>query len=296
MSMRIASIAAPALALTLLLGAAPALAAGNSRGRPVTPGQSQGKAPLFPVLPDGTPVETSTARAQFTEGTDVAGADTLDWSIDIIGGSMDRFGILRSSSLDVMHGEITRGLGAGFDLSARLETWNRGRVEQGALRQSVEESGYGPTSFTLRERLIHSEDGPSACIGARLELPGAASGPGTHVVQGALFLPVTFSIADDTNLTTMIQGAVVPDVFDTSRDLEGAASLELSHDFAEHVSARCEAVSVWYGEIGRPWLGVVDASVSFDPAAHVGLTLGASGGTSGGARDIGWFGSLNVHP
>ena len=72
--------------------------------------------------------------------------------------------------------------------------------------------------------------------------------------------------------------------------------MELSRDLTDHFSGRIEAVGVWYGETGRPWLGVMDAGLSVDPAPHVGITLGASGGLSGGTTELGWFGRLSVHP
>jgi len=116
------------------------------------------------------------------------------------------------------------------------------------------------------------------------------------VAEAGLFVPISFPLGKQTRLAAMAEGDVIPDAIDAGRHLEGVASLELSGDFTDRLSARCEAVSVWNGESGRPWSGSLNGGVSLDAFSHVGLTLGVSAGTSGGLGDLGCFGRLSVHP
>ena len=248
---------------------------------------------MLPTLPDGTPVEPATDRAETTESAEVLAGGTVDWEVDVVGGSADQLGDVRASSLEVAHAEVRRGFGDGLELDARAESWNQVVIGQGTLR----ESGYGPTTLTLRQRVrADGESGPAVCAGLRVRLPGGANGPDTHVIEGGAFLPVSFPIGKQARLSAMVEGDVVADAFDPARHGEAVSSLELARDFGGRLSARCEAVGVWYGEPGRPWFGTVNAGISFDPLSHVGLTLGASGGLTGGTGDRGWFGRLSVHP
>jgi hypothetical protein len=121
-------------------------------------------------------------------------------------------------------------------------------------------------------------------------------GPGVHVAEGGAFLPVTFPLDPRTRLGTTIEANFVPDALDSGRHLEGVSSLELSRDFADRLSGRVEVVGVWYGEAGRPLLGVVDTGLSVDPVPYVNITLGAAEGLSAGTTELGWFGRLSVHP
>lgn len=73
------------------------------------------------------------------------------------------------------------------------------------------------------------------------------------------------------------------------------ASLALRRDWSDRPSGWVETVSVWSGESRRSWLGVLDGSLSFDPAPHLGLTLGAPGGLGGRTGDVGVFGRVSVH-
>ena len=281
------------VALAVLLGShstAHAAASGHSQGPP-------GHGRLLPLLSDGTPIEPSTYRAESTEDPECLEGGQWDWGVDLVSGSMDRLDGLRSRSLECMNLEARRGLGHGLQIGARAESWSQEQVQQGALAQSVRASGIGPTTLTALQRLSgDGPTGPRVAAGVRLRLPGSSGGPGTSVAEGGVFVPVAFPLGESTRLGTMIDADVVHDALDSGRHLEGVSSLELSHDVAERVSVRVEAVSVWYGETGRPWLGVLDAGFSVEPAPHVGITAGASGGLSGPTTDLGWFGRLSVHP
>jgi hypothetical protein len=287
--------ALPALALAVFaLLCPPTCDAAGRGGRGGPPGGRRG--PVLPTLPDGTPVEPSTYRAETTESAEVLEDGVMDWEVDVVGGSVDRLGGVSASSLDWLHAEVRRGFGDGLEMSARAEAWDQTVVEQGATRQSLPESGYGPTTLTLRERLRAGGSGPAACAGLRVRLPGGANGPGTQVAEGGIFLPVSIPVGRRSRLAAMVEGDLVPDALGTGRHVEGVSSLEFTREFRPRLSARCEAVSVWDAEPGRPWLGSVNAGVSVEPLAHVALTLGASGGTTGGRGAVGCYGRLSVQP
>ena len=282
------------LALALSLPGSAAYGSG-SHGR--GPGSPPSHGPLLPLLPDGTPIEPSTYREETTESVETLDGGRWDWGVDLVGGSMDQVDRLRASSLEWVHFEARRGLGRGLEIGARAESWNQGMVQQGALKQSAQASGLGPTTLTLRQHLIGADASrPSAAAGLRIRLPGSLDGPGTSAMEGGVFFPVAFPLGESARMGMMLEGDVVPDAFDSGRHAEGVSSMELSRDLTDHFSGRIEAVGVWYGENGRPWLGVMDAGLSVDPAPHVGVTLGASGGVSGGTTELGWFGRLSVHP
>ena len=295
-------VATALLAAAMVLAGSPALAAnpagnpGSGHPGPGNPG-SGAHGRLLPLLPDGTPVEPSTWREESTESTEILDGGRWTWELGLIGGSWDRAESLNSSSVEWAHAELRRGLGAGLEFGAAVESWDRGIVREGDLASSVQESGYGPTTLDVRRRLTDAgSSGARACAGVRVRLPGAVDGPGAHVAEGGVFLPVTFPLDAGTNLGTMLEANIVPDALDSGRHVEGVSSLELSHEFTSRLSGRAEVVGVWYGEPGRPLLGVVDTGVSIDPVPHVGLTIGATGGLSGGTAELGWFGRLSVHP
>lgn len=295
-----ARMALCALAVTASVLAGPtARAAGNPTGHGsgtggTGSGGSHGR--LLPRLPDGTPVEPSTDRAEFTESGEILESDHWDWDLSLIGGSVDQLAALHSHSLEAMHAEVRYGAGNGLELDARVEGWNQVAVQQGALRQQVTESGYGPTTLSIRQRLVAGGDSAmSACFGAHLRLSGANDGPGTRATEGGVFVPLSIPLAGSSHLGAMVDGEVVSNALDSGHHLEAATSVEFSHDFGERLSARCEAVSVWYGEAGRPWLGTLNAGFTVDPVPHVGITLGGSVGTRGQTRDVGCYGRLSVH-
>ena len=290
------------VALAIVLASSAAFAANGAGGPPSgTPGSgnpgSGRHGALLPILPDGTPIEPSTWREETTESTELLDEGRWSWEVDLVGVSGDRAGGLNSNAIDWAHAEVRSGLGSGLQLGASIESWERGDVQEGALAQHVIEAGYGSTSLDLRRRLTGTEStGPRACVGVRVRLPGSSEGPGAHVAEGGAFLPVTFPLGASTSLGTTIEANVVSGALDAARHLEGVSSLELSHDFTDRLSARAEVVGVWYGEPGRPALGVVDTGLSADPVPHLGLTLGATAGLSGGTSELGWFGRLSVHP
>ena len=297
-SCRIASLlAAATLVLASLLASRPASAAGRP-GDPVSGNPGSGAhGRLLPLQPNGIPIEPSTWREESTESTEILDEGRWNWEVNLVGGSWDRAEGLDSSTLEWAHAEARRGLGAGMEIGAAVESWDRGEVSEGGLAQSVRESGYGPTTLKLRRQLTAAgSTGPRACAGVRVQLPGSVEGPGAHVAEGGVFLPVTFPLDPSTQLGTTLEANVVSDALDAGRHLEGVSALELSHDFADRLSGRVEVVGVWYGEAGRPLLGVVDTGLSVDPVPHLGLAVGATGGLSGGTAEWGWFGRLSVHP
>jgi len=252
---------------------------------------------LLPLLPNGSPIEPSTWREESTESTEILDEGRWSWEVNLVGGSWDRAQGLNSNALEWAHAEVQRGLGGGLQFGAAVESWNRGEVREGDRAQSVLESGYGPTTLDLRRRLTTAgAPGPRACAGVRVRLPGSVDGPGAHVAEGGAFLPVTFSLSPSTHLGTMLEADVVSDALDSGRHVEGVSSLELAHEFTDRFSGRAEVVGVWYGEAGRSFLSVVDMGIAVDPVPHVGLSLGAAGGSSGGTTELGWFGRPSVHP
>ena len=287
---------------TFVLGVAlvaPVHAAGGpgSGGSPggSNPGRQHGR--LVPVLPDGAPAQPSTDRAECTESAQVLEAGHKDWGIDVVSGSIDRLGPLHSSSLAGLGVEGRWGVGNGFELGVGTESWNRVAVEEGALRQPIEKSGFGATTLSARRSIRAGGDSLiSSCVGVRLRVPGSAEGPGSRSAEGGVFLPVSFPLDDDTRVNAMVEGDVVSNAFDAGRHAEGVTSAEISHDFGDRVSARLEALGVWYGESRRPWLGSVNAGVSIDPFTHFGITLGVAAGHRGETSDLGGFGRLSVHP
>ena len=294
------------LALPVVLVSAPAFAAGHGGGPPAgTPGSGRGsgnpgsghQSALLPILPDGTPIEPGTWREESTESTEILDEGRWDWELNLVGVSSDRADGVDANAIDWAHAAVRRGLGDGLELGASIESWDRGDVQEGASAQHVIEAGYGSTSLDLRRRLTPAEStGPRACVGVRARLPGSPEGPGAHVAEGGAFLPVTLPLGPGTQLGAMLEGNVVPGALDSARHLEGVSSLELSHEFTDRVSGRAEVVGVWYGEAGRPVLGLADTGLSLDPLPHVGLTVGATAGLSGGITELGWFGRLSVHP
>jgi hypothetical protein len=289
--------------LVLEVWGSPAAAAGapsatplRPTGRPGSTGTQRGHGKLLPVLPNGTPVEPSTDRAEFTESAEILKGGEWDWNVDVVGGAVDRFSALQTKAIEWMHAEVRHGIGDGLELSARAESWDQVAVQQGTLGQTLQESGYGPTTLTVRQRLTAGGKARVAsCVGVHVRLAGASDGPGTHVAEGGVFVPMSFPLGEDTHLGTTFEGDVVSDASDTGHHLEGVSSLELSHDVEDRLSLRCEAVSIWYSEAGRPWMGTVDAGLSVDVAPHVGITLGAAAGVRGGTTDLGGFGRLSVH-
>lgn len=290
-----------ALLLALLFPSVPACggpgaSSSHPGGPPATPGSGRGHGKLLPVLPDGTPVEPSTDRAEFTESAEILEDGRWDWNVDVASGAVDRLDVLHTNDLEWMHVEVRHGIGNGLEWSARAESWNRVAVQQGAVRQELEESGLGPTTLTLRQRLTGGADSVlSACVGVHVKLPGAATGPGTRAAEGGVFVPASIPLGDDTHLRATAEGDMVSDALGTGYHLEGVTSLELSRDIGERLSVRCEAVSIWYGETGRPWMGVLDAGLSADPAPHLEITLGAATGIRGSTADLGGFGRVSVH-
>lgn len=301
-----AGLTVATLTLAIALVSSPALAAvhgGPPGGTPGPGGPGSGnagsghKGALLPILPDGTPIEPSTWREESTESTEILDEGRWDWELSLVGVSSDRADGLDSNEIGWAHAEVRRGLGGGLQLRASIESWDRGDVQEGALAQHVIEAGYGSTSLDLRRQLTTTEStGPRACMGVRARFPGSAESPGAHAAEAGAFLPVTFPLGQSTHLGAMVEANVVPDALDAARHLEGVSSLELAHDFTNRLSGRAEVVGVWYGEPGRPVLGVVDTGISVEPLPHVGVTLGATGGMSGGTTELGWFGRLSVHP
>jgi hypothetical protein len=252
---------------------------------------------LLPLLTDGTPIEPSTWREETTESAEILDEGRWSWELNLVGGSWDSAQGMDSNELDWVHAEVQRGLGRGLQAGVTVESWERDVVQQGGLAQSVSEAGFGPTTLDLRQRLTGEDaPGPRACVGVRVRLPGSMEGPGAHVAEGGAFVPVSFPLGPRTNLGTTLEANVVSNALDTGRHVEGVSSLDLAHEFTDRLAAHAEVVGVWYGEAGRPLLGVVDASFSVDPVPHLSLTLGAAGGSSGGTIERGWFGRLSVHP
>jgi hypothetical protein len=296
-------------ALAFALAVPAAFAAGRGGGPPAgtpgsgNPGSGSGKpgngaqAQLLPVLSNGTPVEPSTWREESTESTEILDEGRWSWEVTLVGGSWDRADSLASSTLEWAHAEVRRGLGRGLQVRASFESWDRADVREGALASSVRESGYDPVAIDLRRRLTREgTTGPSACAGSWIRLPGSPDGPNAHVTEGGVFLPVTFPLGSSTHFGTMVEANIVPDALDSGRHWEGVSSVELSQQFVDRLSGRIEAVGVWYGEPGRPMLGVVNAGLTLDPVPHVGITLGAAGGRSGATMELGGYGRLSVHP
>jgi hypothetical protein len=255
-----------------------------------------GRGRLLLALADGTLREPSTDRAEFTESPDVLDSNVTSWDLSLAEGSVDRAGALRARSVDWAPIEIRRGLGHGLELAAQAQPWNGARVEQGIARIPVDRSGIGPTTLGVRERVFGgAEDRPALTARAWVRIPGSNDGPDTHGVEGGVSLPFAAPLSDATRLGGMAETALVADAASNGQHAEESASLELTHDVLESLDTRLEAVSVWSGERGRPWLGVLDGGLSWDATGYLGLTVGVSAGVGGGVSDVGGFARVSVH-
>ncbi len=284
-----------AVLLALCLAHPPACgAAPKSPNGPTPPPRGNGR--LLPVLDNGILREPSADRAESTDSPDLLGPGDWDWDVSVVEGSLDRIGQQHASSADWMHVEVRRGLGHGFETGVNVESWNDARVQQAPVGRSVQEGAFGPTTVRARERLAGGGEGRFAMsTSAYVRLPGARNGPSPRVVEGGVSLPLVVPLGEDTHLGAMVASNLVARVLTEGHQLEGVASLALSHDFGERLSAWIEPVSVWSGEGDRPWLGTLNAGFSLEPVAHLGVTLGASGGIGSGTTDVGGFGRVSVH-
>lgn len=295
---RLALLAAALSALLIAaLPSAPARAAGPPPGhghRPTNPGQP-GRGELLPLLPDGSPATPSTYFTEATEHADVLDPGDWEWDVSILSASADWLDSKPSQSLEWMHADVRRGMGHGLELAARAETWDHASVSQDSVNSMLEESGFGATTLYLRRGLIEDQGAATSCVGLLLRIPGSAGSPSTHAVEGGAFVPLWLRLNERSRLGMMLKAEWVGGVFDTSHHLEEIASVEWDRQLSERLAVRGEAVSVWFGEQDRPWLGVLDAGLSIEPLPHFGLMLGATSGTSGGVSDAGAFGRVSIH-
>jgi hypothetical protein len=252
---------------------------------------------LLPILADGDIREPSTDRAEATDDPDVLDAGDWDWDVSLASASADDIAGANTASFEVMNIDLSRGVAGGFGLGVRFEPWSTGQVEQGAAQTRIKASGLGPTTLSLRHGLFGGGD--SSHVGLAISgwgrLPGQPDGPDTQSGEAGLSLPFAVRLDSKTKLGVMVEGDWAADAFDQSHHVDAVASIALKRQAARHLSTWIETVSVWSGEAGRPWLGVVDGGTTLDVMGHLGLTLGACGGLGGGVGDVGVFGRIGVH-
>jgi len=291
---------ARACAVVLLLLAGPALATpGNGNGNGSGGGSSnsnrgQHRGRLVTVLPDGTLREPSADRAQATVGTDVL--DAGDWSWDVGGGGAASWiGGTTARGVEGPATSVDHGFGHGFQLGVASDGWQGSRVEQGSPPAPVTETGLGGMRIGCEQRLFGGDSTRALALAASVRLPGGLDSPAAHTTEASLALPVSVPLGPHAHVGAMIAGEWAGDALDDGHHMNGIASAELVRALHGEWSGWLETVSVWSGETGRRWLGVLDGGIEGDLVPHVAVRLGMSGGLGGGRGDVGVLGGVSVH-
>jgi outer membrane putative beta-barrel porin/alpha-amylase len=134
------------------------------------------------------------------------------------------------------YGDLTLRLGLTDSLEGQI-LWTPYAVNREKVGGvTFEDSGTGDIGFSLRQNLINPDgSGTSVAVQAIVTAPTGSHGISADVWEGALMLPVSFEVSDDTALTGMVEVDWVGDAAGGGHHAGWAGVVGLEHamgDFA----------------------------------------------------------------
>lgn len=266
----------------------------------VPPGVGSGR--IVTILPDGTIREACIDRAETFEAADSLARGRVTWDVSLVGASTNRLGTIDQHGLGAGGIGASVGLGGDAIASIRGDGWDRTRLDASGGDGSIDASGLGTTTIALKKafRSPASADSESAAgttfgVGALVRLAGSTQGPGPSRGEWGATFVLDHAFGDRTRIALGANPGWVGNAADSGHHFETAAGLVVSEEIASPLSLWIEAVSVSSNEASRPWLGVLDAGMRFEPWSHIDLTVGAAAGRGAGRADTGAFARIGVH-
>ena len=99
---------------------------------------------------------------------------------------------------------------------------------------TFEETGTGDVGFSLRQNLLNPDgSGTSVALQVIVTAPTGSDGISADVWEGAVMLPVSFEVAEDTALTGMIELDVVADAAGGGHHAAWAGVIGVEHGFGD---------------------------------------------------------------
>ncbi len=270
---------------------------GSGKGKSPNSGPGgHGKSELAGVFSPADRVrESSTSRAEVTDSPATIKAHTWAYDVGVVSYSHDAVDSLRSDALEYIPVGITYGvtdrLELGVSASPYGSDWLRNTVAQ------TTDQGSGVGGYGLRVKGCWAGNDSSAfAVGSSVFLSFAPPVDGvTPKPDGGVRVPVRVELGGGFQMGAMGEVDLRNDPGGTNQHAEYVQSLNLSHDIREHLSGFVEVVHASSALATQPSLTALDAGVSWDLFAHLGLSAAITYGVSDGRGDVGALAGLGVH-
>lgn len=270
---------------------------GTSRGKSPTSGSGgHGKSALAGLFRPADRVrEASTSRAEVTDSPATIARGTWAYDVGVVSYSHDAVDSLRSDAVEYVPVGITYGvtdrLELGVSVSPYGSDWLRNTIAQ------TTESGSGVGGYGMRAKVCWvGNDSSAFAIGSSVFATFAPSVDGvTAKPDGGLRVPLRVELGNGFQLGAMGEVDLRNDPDGASQHAEYVQSLNVSHDLREHLSGFLELVHASSALASQASLTALDAGVSWDVFAHLGLSTAVTYGVSDGRGDLGVLAGLGVH-
>jgi hypothetical protein len=270
---------------------------GSGKGKSPNSGPgSHGRSELAGVFTPADRVrESSTSRAEVTDSPATIKGHTWAYDVGVVSYSHDAVDSLRSDALEYVPVGITYGVTDRFEVGVSASPYGSDWLRNTVAQTTDQGSGVG--GYGVRAKVCWAGNDSSAfAVGTSVFASFAPAVDGvTPKPDGGVRVPLRVELGSGFVLGAMGEVDLRNDPDDTSQHAEYVESLNLSHDIREHVSGFLEMVHASSALATQASLTAVDAGVSWDVFAHVGLSTAITYGVSDGRGDVGVLAGLGVH-
>lgn len=241
-------------------------------------------------LQDGR--EMSTDRPDKTESPVTVDAGRVQIEMDLVVASRDEEDDAVTSSRSFARFNLRVGVSDDLEFDLQWESYSAVRVRSGGTL--THEDGAGDLALRAKWSLAGNDgSSPGFAILPFVTLPTHHADTGPRSVAGGLILPLSFSLPGDFSLGAMTELDVLRGQAGKPVDAVFINSLSLGHGIVGELEGYVEFYSEVVARRGNPWVGTLDAGLTFKVAKNVQLDAGVNMGVTKAAVDQEFFAGIS---
>lgn len=247
---------------------------------------------LFDRTPRAQLRDLSTDRPDKTESPYTVDAGWVQVEMDLVSYTRDRHNAERAhrvtESWSFAATNFKLGLTPRLDLQIIAEPHVTVRTIEPGRRSRAD--GFGDLTIRTKWNLSGNDGGPTAlALMPFVKVPTNQDGLGNRAVEGGLIIPLAVELPAGWSLGLMTEVDAIEDGDGGGHHAEWINTITFSRGLTERLGAYVEFFSAVSSERGAPWVGTLDAGLTFAVTPNVQLDCGVNFGITRSADDLNPF-------
>ncbi len=249
---------------------------------------------LFNPTPRESMREMSTDRPDKTESPYTVDAGHIQVEMDFASLTYDRHNIERSDTRvegwSFARTNLKLGLLNNVDLQLVVDSWNSVRSvdKPGYVRSRLD--GFGDMTLRTKINLWGNDAGPTAlALMPFVKFPTNQDDLGNRAVEGGLIVPLAVQLGGGWSLGLMTEIDLLEDGDAGSYHAEWINTITFGRDLTERLGAYVEFFSAVTSERHAPWVGTLDAGLTYAISDDIQIDAGVNIGLTRSADDMNPF-------